>query len=323
MRKKLAAAAIALAFIQALACSSSDESSPNEGSGAGGTGGAEATGGVAASGASTGESSGGQNAGGQATGGQATGGQATGGQGGDGTSVLLPPENAGLDYQLGGAYAPPTGVGIVSRDRTEVPAPGLYNICYVNGFQIQPGEESLWEAEHSDLILRDDQGEPVIDADWDEMLIDVGTDEKRAGVLDVMKPWILGCKNDGYDAVEIDNLDSFSRSNDLLDENDAVLMMQAFAEVAHEAGLAVAQKNSAELVSRKGEMGTDFVVAEECNAWDECDVYTAAYGNHVLVIEYDDANFDKGCAEYPELSIVLRDLALVTPGSGTYVYDGC
>jgi hypothetical protein len=237
--------------------------------------------------------------------------------------VLLPPDNAGLDYQLGGAYAPPAGVGIVSRDRTEEPAPGLYNICYVNGFQIQPGEESFWEAEHPDLILRDGQGEPVIDADWDEMLIDVGTEEKRAGVLAVMKPWIVGCKNDGYDAVEIDNLDSFTRSNDLLDENDAVLTMQAFAETAHEAGLAIAQKNSAELVSRKEEMGTDFVVAEECNAWDECDVYTATYGNHVLVIEYDEGDFNEGCAAYPELSIVLRDLNLVTPSSAAYVYDGC
>ena len=74
--------------------------------------------------------------------------------------------------------------------------------------------------------------DPVIDADWDEMLIDVGTEEKRAAVLAVMKPWIEGCKNDGYDAVELDNLDSFSRSNELLDENDAVLMMQAFAQVA-------------------------------------------------------------------------------------------
>jgi hypothetical protein len=46
---------------------------------------------------------------------------------------------------------------IVSRDRTASPAAGLYNICYVNGFQIQPDEEALWLAEHPDLILRDGQ----------------------------------------------------------------------------------------------------------------------------------------------------------------------
>src|SRR5262247_2141813 len=67
--------------------------------------------------------------------------------------LTLPPENAGLDYQLGGAYPPPSGVQIVSRDRTASPAAGLYSICYVNGFQIQPGEAASWMKDHADLIL--------------------------------------------------------------------------------------------------------------------------------------------------------------------------
>ena len=97
-----------------------------------------------------------------------------------GTGMLrLPPANASLDYQLGGAYTPPDGVQIVSRDRTESPAPGLYNICYINGFQVQQAEESFWLDEHPDLVLRDGSGDPVVDADWDEMLIDVSTPEKN------------------------------------------------------------------------------------------------------------------------------------------------
>jgi hypothetical protein len=79
--------------------------------------------------------------------------------------LVLPPANAGLDYQLGGAYPPPAGVAIVARDRNAPPAAGLYNLCYVNGFQIQPDEEQLWLTEHPDLILRDDAGAPVIDPD--------------------------------------------------------------------------------------------------------------------------------------------------------------
>jgi hypothetical protein len=43
----------------------------------------------------------------------------------------------------------------------------------------------------------------------------------------------------------------------------------------------------------------------------------------VLVIEYRRADFNAGCAAYPNLSIVLRDVNLVTPGQGAYVYDGC
>jgi hypothetical protein len=237
--------------------------------------------------------------------------------------LTLPPVNAAVDYQLGGAYDPPAGVQIVSRDRTAAPAAGLYNICYVNGFQIQPGEEQLWLDDHPDLILRDGKGDPVIDADWDEMLIDVGTPAKRTAVAAIVGGWIAGCADAGFDAIEIDNLDSFSRSGGLLDEDDAVAAMSLFSDAAHAAGVPSAQKNSAEIVGRRAELGTDFVVAEECNTYDECDVYTGAYGDHVIVIEYVEADFDEGCAAFPGLSIVLRDRDLVTPGDGGYVFEGC
>jgi hypothetical protein len=239
------------------------------------------------------------------------------------TGFALPPVNAGLDYQLGGVYTPPDGVEIVSRDRTAPIAPGLYNICYVNGFQIQPNEEDFWLEDHPELILRDASGDPVIDADWDEMLIDVSTPEKRAAVAAIVGEWIRGCAADGFDAIEIDNLDSFSRSDGLLTEAHAVAAMRSFADAAHAEGLAIAQKNSAELVGRRAELGTDFVVAEECNRYSECDVYTDAYGDHVLVIEYRREDFDDGCAGFPNLSIVLRDLDLVAQGDAGYVYDGC
>ena len=130
----------------------------------------------------------------------------------DGPSFTLPPANAAVDYQLGGAYSPASGVQIVSRDRTAPAAPGLYNICYVNGFQIQPGEEAFWEMQHPTLILRDSGGDPVIDADWNEMLVDVSTAAKRSAVAGIVADWIDGCATAGYDAIEIDNLDSFSRS---------------------------------------------------------------------------------------------------------------
>jgi hypothetical protein len=59
-------------------------------------------------------------------------------------AVTLPPANGKFDYQLGGAYTPPSGTVTVVRDRTASIAPGLYNICYINGFQTQPGSEADW-----------------------------------------------------------------------------------------------------------------------------------------------------------------------------------
>jgi hypothetical protein len=236
-------------------------------------------------------------------------------------AVQLPPANAPFDYQLGGAYPPPAGVVVLTRDRSDAPVAGLFNICYVNGYQIQPGEESLWEA---DLILRDANGNPIIDPDWNEMLLDVGTPEKRTRIAAVVGGWIRKCATDGFAAVEIDNLDSYSRSGGLLSQDDAVAFMTLLAGAAHQAQLAIAQKNSTELLARRGEMGTDFAVAEECSRYGECADYVGAYGEHVLMIEYRDADFAAGCSAYGAThSIVRRDRYLVTPDDPAYVYAGC
>ena len=285
----------------------------NSAGGRGNTGGDDGT----PSGGAAGSSS-------EGDGGNSTGSNSSsGGQGSLGGSVKLPPENASFDYQIGGAYTPPTGVQIVSRDRESESAPGLYNICYVNGFQTQPQDNATWLKDNPDLVLHDKDGVPVEDANWGEYLLDTSSAEKRAGLLAIVKPWISGCKERGFDAIEVDNLDSYSRSGKLLTEDNNVAFLNLLADFAHAQGLAVGQKNSSELLSRKSEMGTDFAVAEECNTWDECGDYQSAYGNRVYVIEYVEADFDKGCSAFPELSIVLRDLDVTTPGSSSYVYEGC
>ena len=260
--------------------------------------------------------------GGQGQGGApGSGGQGVGGQGGK--ALKLPTANAPFDYQIGGAYPPPAGVAIVSRDRGDAPATGLYNICYVNGFQIQSGEEATWMSQHADLILVDGQGKPVVDPDWNEMLIDTSTAAKRDALLKVIGPWIDGCAAKGFDAVEIDNLDSYSRSKGLLTEDANVAFMAALSARAHAVGLAAGQKNAAELVPRATALGTDFAVVEECNRYDECDGFKTAYAARVFVIEYRRQDFDKGCANEPDLSIVLRDVDVSKPGSSKYVFDGC
>jgi hypothetical protein len=237
-------------------------------------------------------------------------------------TTTLPPVNAKADYQLGGAYAPPTGVTVVSRDRNATPAVGIYNICYINGFQIQPDEEAFWTGQHPELVLKDN-GNPVIDTEWNEILIDVSTAAKRDGVAAIVGSWIDGCKTAGFDAIEIDNLDSYARSHALLTEDTNVAAMALFSAHAHAKGLAIAQKNSSELVARKAELATDFAVAEECNRYSECDAYRAGYADHVIVIEYRPQDFTTGCTAYPGLSIILRDLDLVTPATAAYVYDAC
>ena len=93
----------------------------------------------------------------------------------------LPPTDTNYDSQLGGPYDPAPGVGIVSRDRTAPPAPGLYSICYVNAFQTQPDEADWWNSEHPDLLLMRD-GSLFEDENWPgEYLLDITTAGKARG----------------------------------------------------------------------------------------------------------------------------------------------
>jgi len=248
-------------------------------------------------------------------------GGASGSTGGGGQlPVVLPPANAVFDYQLGGAYSPPSDVTMVVRDRAASPGSGLYNVCYVNGFQAQPGESQWWLDNHPELVLRDGQGDPIIDADWNELLLDT---KERDGLLAVIAPQVEQCATDGYDAVEVDNLDSHLRGEGQLAQADNVAFMAELSKVAHAAGLAIAQKNAAELLDRHLDLGTDFVVSEECNRYDECQDFVDAYGDVVFIIEYCKQGFDQGCTSFSQLSIVLRDLDLVTPQSGGHVFDEC
>ncbi|MGW2286201.1 endo alpha-1,4 polygalactosaminidase [Streptomyces phaeochromogenes] len=232
-------------------------------------------------------------------------------------AVRLPPVHAGFDYQIGGAYPPPAGVRIVARDREAEPARGLYNICYVNAFQAQPDERDDWPA---DLLLRDRKGKVVVDGDWDEALLDIGTPAKRKRVADRVDEWIDGCAEKGYDAVEPDNFDSFTRSRGLLSAADATAFIKLLSDHAHSRGLAIGQKNTVELAGQRGRTGLDFAVAEECGEYDECGEYAEAFDDRVVVIEYTDNGFRKARSGFGDrLSIVRRDVLVSTPDSADYV----
>ncbi|MEV2190287.1 endo alpha-1,4 polygalactosaminidase [Streptomyces phaeochromogenes] len=232
-------------------------------------------------------------------------------------AVRLPPVHAGFDYQIGGAYPPPSGVRIVARDRKAEPAGGLYNICYVNAFQAQPDERDDWPA---DLLLRDKKGKVVVDGDWDEALLDIGTPAKRERVADRINEWIDGCADKGYDAVEPDNFDSFTRSRGLLSAADATAFIKLLSDHAHARGLAIGQKNTVELAGQRGRTGLDFAVAEECGEYDECGEYADAFDDRVVVIEYTDDGFRKARSGFGgRLSIVRRDVLVSTPDSADYV----
>jgi hypothetical protein len=241
--------------------------------------------------------------------------------------VLLPP-NGGYDSQIGGHYTPPAGVMSVSRDRLSPPAPGLYSICYFNAFQTQAEETGWWTMHHEQLLLRDRSGKLVEDPDWPgEFFLDTSTSEKREALFGIIGQWVRKCADDGFSAMEPDNLDSWTRSDGVLTLENNLAMVRLLSDLAHELGLAVAQKNNVELGSEGKTLGGfDFAIAEECELYNECEDYRRVY-DLVIEIEYSDndsAVFERACrARGGRHPIVLRDRNLSTPDSPDYQFRMC
>jgi hypothetical protein len=227
--------------------------------------------------------------------------------------VISPlPTGTDVDYQLGGASTSPANVGIVVRDRGEAPQKGRVNVCYVNGFQTQDDEKGFW-LKRQNLLLHDKSGQVVEDEAWGEWLLDLRTRDKRKRIAKIVTRWTKGCAKDGYDAVEYDNLDSFSRSRGLMKKKDALAYARLLTKGAHRNGLAAGQKNLAGFDGHR--VGYDFAVSEECGHYDECDAYVDDFGDQVLMIEYVADDFEETCDGYGAThAVVLRDRDLSPEG---------
>lgn len=250
-----------------------------------------------------------------------------------------PPGNAKWDYQIGGDYPLPRGVRVVSRDWFSGEAPDTaYGICYVNAFQTQadeddvdrPDEQSNWP-QH--LVLTELGDDP----NWGgEYLIDISTEKKRQEAAAYVRDEMTAtCASKGFEGVEFDNLDSWTRfdgtpvANQVpFEREDAVAYAALLVADAHDLGLAAAQKNTAALSKHEARevIGFDFAIAEECIRWKECGRYRANYGKRVFVIEYRKKDYRQGCKKKKmrkRYAIILRDINVTTPDSPTYRYRAC
>ena len=247
-----------------------------------------------------------------------------------------PPTDTGFDYQIGGDYPLPDGVGAVSRDwfSGNPAADPAYSVCYVNAFQTQanergvdrPDEKRNWPKR---LVLSKLGDDPH----WGgEYLVDIRSKKKRRRAAQWVQQMIDGCAAKGYEGVEFDNLDSWTRFNGTplrkkvpFGKRQALAFAGMLARRSHALGLAVGQKNAAGINRRQArKAGFDFAVAEECARWRECDRYTRIYGGRVIEIEYRRKDFRRACADNdPEHPIVLRDKLVSTPAKQRYVFDLC
>ncbi len=247
-----------------------------------------------------------------------------------------PPPNAGFDYQIGGDYPLPDGVSIVSRDwfSGRAAADPAYSICYVNAFQTQaneagidrPDERSNWPRK---LVLSKLGDDP----NWGgEYLVDISSAKKRERAARWVGQMIDGCAAGGFEAVEFDNLDSWTRFDGTplakrvpFGKAAALAYAKLLARRSHALDMAVGQKNTVDVSRGQARtVGFDFAIAEECARYDECGRYLRVHGDEVIAIEYRRADFEAACREIgDEISVVLRDRNVSRPGSPRYVHETC
>jgi hypothetical protein len=248
-----------------------------------------------------------------------------------GAPVSPPPRSGAADYQLGGDYRLPHGVGVVVRDwfAGQVPSRrGAYAICYVNAFQTQPDDPGVARPDERIAWPAGLRLDALEDPGWPgEVLIDISTAEKRAAAVEHVRPMLETCAAKGFRAVELDNLDGTPLDGSVpFGRAQAVDHAARLVDVAHGLGLAVAQKNTPQLSRAEvhDAIGFDFAIAEECARWRECGRYRRLHGRRVIIVEYRRVDLRRACRWHGDaVSVVLRDRLLRTPGQPGYRYARC
>jgi hypothetical protein len=186
---------------------------------------------------------------------------------------------------------------------------GIRTICYVNVGTLEKGSHDA-AAFPAEVI-----GKTY--ADWpDERFLDI----RRLDILlPIMTARFQDCRNEGFDAVEPDNMDVHDNDSGFpVTADDVVAYVARLSMIAHELGLKIGQKNvpdlTADLIRH-----TDFAVTESCyqDMWcDDMSAYIQA-GKPVFDAEYTDRpiDFTEACdaAKAQKIAMILKDRDLTAP----------
>ncbi|MFP5347592.1 MAG: endo alpha-1,4 polygalactosaminidase [Actinomycetes bacterium] len=172
-------------------------------------------------------------------------------------------------------------------------------ICYVS--------VGTWEAYRDDAQGFPEEVRGRALEDWpDERWLDI---RQRAVLAPVLLKRLDTCRDNGFDAVEPDNVDAFANDSGFpLTAQDQLDFNRWIADEAHARGLGVGLKNDLAQVPQLVEH-FDFAVNEECAQYDECAELKpfVSAGKAVLHAEYE-MTADSFCAQSgpPGFSSILK-----------------
>lgn len=194
------------------------------------------------------------------------------------------------------------------KDMAALKARGIKTICYVSVGTFENYRDDVEKFPKSVL--------GVVNEDWpDEQFLDI---RQLNALLPIMQARFKFCAEKGFDAVEADNIDLHDNDTGFdIEESDTVRYIKVLARLAHELGLEIGQKNTAELVPQLLEF-MDFAIVESCYLKGRCELYQPYVdaGKMVLNVEYTDTgvNYAKACTVMKDsgISMVFKDRELTT-----------
>jgi hypothetical protein len=188
-------------------------------------------------------------------------------------------------WQLTGTINTSYNVAVYDVDLFEAPvetiqslqASGRKVLCYFSG-----GSAENWRSDYSRFLPADIGRQ--LDGWPGERWVDTRSDNVR----EIMRARLDLAVNKGCDGVEPDNVEAYhSNSGFPLTAATQLDFNRFLAQEAHNRNLAIALKNTGDLIE---ELGPDFDLAvnEECHQYNECDVYDEfiASGKPVFNAEY-------------------------------------
>ena len=249
------------------------------------------------------------------------------------------PTKVSWDWQIGAAteaeIGVPSGVDFMDVDGFTMSAAtvktwksrGIYTVCYINAGSYQPGLPDSADYPES-LKLQADPNWPG------EYFLDVTDVFKPASVLaQILGKRLDMCKAKGFDALEPDNLQNDENITSGQITRQAQLDFNGWiANLAHEKGLSVLQKNGPDQILQTTSTGVmmvdafDGILNEQCQMFSECDAlreYTKR-GKLALDVEYD-KSLTLDCAKMAANGVIAlkKDLLLVGQASSGYLRETC
>jgi endo-alpha-1,4-polygalactosaminidase (GH114 family) len=215
------------------------------------------------------------------------------------------------DWQLSAPYDLARDVSVIDLDADNhsaaeiaaLNARGITTICYVSVGTLEDWRDDIHTFPAS--VIGRTYG------DWpDEKFLDI---RQRDVLLPLMRARFQTCKDMGFAAIEPDNQDVYANNSGFeISATETLSYLTALADLAHDMGLRIAQKNVPELTPQL--VGTmDFVITEGCfdDGW--CgDVQTYAHaGKPIYAAEYTDTTVDfaQACAygDANDILFILKD----------------